>query len=196
MPSRAARRARVLIPRSDLCQVAQTDVAALTEWPLTMRRTRALRSRVGRSAREWRGAYETFRQSPFLFEQQNASKLRKPVRAVLEHAQDRFPVGDRQRHDVAFVVVGVLERFGSVVNAFRAEALRQLEYESVRDRETGEEHQPDTDRFRGQRPAQPIPSSSSVTASTVLVSPLLCPASPSAQTDAAPWQVAETDVAA
>jgi hypothetical protein len=43
------------------------------------------------------------------------------------------------------------------MNAFRAEALRQLEYESVRDRETGEEHQPDTDRFRGQRPAQPIP---------------------------------------
>ena len=105
------------------------------------------RSRVGRSAYEWRGADETFRPSPFALEEEDASKLRKPVRAVLKHAQDRFPVGDRQRHDVALVVVGVLEGFGSLLKAFRAEALRKLKYESVRDRETGEKHLLDDDRL-------------------------------------------------
>ncbi len=105
------------------------------------------RAGFGRSACEWRGADETFRQSPFVFEEQDASKLRKPVWAVLERTEDRFPVGDRQRHDVAFVVVGVLKGFGRLLKAFRAEALRKLKYESVRDRETGEEHVLDDDRF-------------------------------------------------
>ena len=40
----------------------------VTELPRTTRRTGPLRSRVGRSACEWHGADETFRQSPFLFE--------------------------------------------------------------------------------------------------------------------------------
>jgi len=74
-------------------------------------------------------------------------KLRKPVRAALQRAQDRFPVGDRQRHDVPLVFIGVLKCFGSVAKAFCAEALRELEYETVRDRETGEKHLLDDDRL-------------------------------------------------
>ena len=73
-------------------------------------------------------ADESYRHSPFVLEEQDASKLRQPVRAVLKRTQDRFPVGDRQRHDVAFVVAGVLEDLGSVLKPFRAEAPRKLKY--------------------------------------------------------------------
>ena len=92
-------------------------------------------------------ANEPFSQSPFVFEEQDASELRKPVRAVLKGADDCFPVGDRERDDVALVVVGVFEDFGGVVEPFRAEALGEFEYETVRDREASEEHVLDSSMF-------------------------------------------------
>jgi hypothetical protein len=42
-------------------------------------------------------ADEPFSQSPFVFEEQDASQLRKPVRAVLKGAEDRFPIEDGER---------------------------------------------------------------------------------------------------
>ena len=92
-------------------------------------------------------ADEPFGQSPLVFEEQDAAELRKPVGAVLEGAEDRSPVGDRERDDGAFVVVSAFEDFGCVVEPFRAEALGEFEYETVRDREASEEHVLDSSMF-------------------------------------------------
>ena len=96
-------------------------------------------------------ANELFSQSPFVFEEQDASEFRKPVGAVLKGAEDCFAVGDRERDDVALVVVGVFEDFGCVVEPFRTEALREFEYETVRDREASEEHVLDSSIFGARR---------------------------------------------
>jgi hypothetical protein len=128
---------RVLVLQRDAVDLRSIRARSVPLLPLS--------GRVGRSACEWRGADETFSHPPFVLEPQYALKLRKPVRAALQRAQDRLP-GDCQRHDVQFVFRGVLECFGSVVKAFYSEALREFKYEAVRDRETGEKHWLDDDR--------------------------------------------------
>jgi hypothetical protein len=94
-------------------------------------------------------ANQPFSQSPFVSEEQDASELRKPVGAILKGAEDCCPVGDRERDDAAFVVVGVFEDFGCVAEPFRAEAPGELEHETVRDREAGEEHLLNSPTFAG-----------------------------------------------
>ena len=105
-------------------------------------------SPVGGSGHGWRVADEPFRDPPFVFEQKDASKLRKPIGAVFKGAEDCFPVGDRERDEFAVVLVGVLKGFGCVVEPFRAEALGEFEHETVRNQEASEEHLLDSSRFR------------------------------------------------
>ena len=102
---------------------------------------------VARSGDGWRVANEPFSQSPFVFEEQDASEFREPVGAVLEGAENGFPVADSEHDDTALVVVGVFEDFGCVVEPFRAEALGEFEYEAVRDRKASEEHVLDSSIF-------------------------------------------------
>ena len=45
-------------------------------------------------------------------------------------------MGDRERDNVVSAVMGVLERFGGVVEPFRAEALRKLKHETIWDGES------------------------------------------------------------
>ena len=97
---------------------------------------------------------EPFSHSQFVFEEQDASELPKPVWAVLKSAEDRFPVEDGERDDVALTVVGVFEEFGCVVEPFGAEALGELEHETVRDREASEEHLLDSSTFPLRREAE------------------------------------------
>jgi hypothetical protein len=42
---------------------------------------------------------QPFAPTPFVLTEQHAAEFGQPVGAVLEYAQDRFAVGDRQRHD-------------------------------------------------------------------------------------------------
>lgn len=95
---------------------------------------------AGRSAYWWRVDNEPFRQSPFVLEEQHALELREAVGAVVERPKDCFSVGDRERDDPAFAVVGVFERFGGVVESLRAEALREFEHQTVGDVEACQKH--------------------------------------------------------
>jgi hypothetical protein len=78
-------------------------------------------------------ANESLRHTPFVFEEQNTSEFRKSVRAILERSEDCFPVGNGERDRAALVVIGVFQVCGSVVKPLRAEALRKLKHEPVRD---------------------------------------------------------------
>jgi hypothetical protein len=94
--------------------------------------------RAGRSAYGRDVPNQALGNSPLVLEQQNAPKLREPVRAALERAQDRLPVVNRECHDIPSAHVSVLEPFGCIGDPFQAKALGKLEHETIRDRESCE----------------------------------------------------------
>jgi hypothetical protein len=58
--------------------------------------------------------------------EQHAAQLRKPVRRVIEHSQDRFAVGDRERDEITPRVQRDKERIGRVLGAGVEEEPRKV----------------------------------------------------------------------
>jgi hypothetical protein len=87
-----------------------------------------------------RRLHEPLAHPPLMLTQQDAAPLGEPVGRIVEHAEDRRAIGDRERGAPPLVVVGVLKRFRSVVEASVAEPAGELEHKPVGDGNTGEHH--------------------------------------------------------
>jgi hypothetical protein len=72
--------------------------------------------------------------------QQRRPQLRQLLGAVLEHAEDRLAVGNVERDDPGFAIVGAFEPFGGVDELGFAEAGGELEDGFVGDRDSCEPH--------------------------------------------------------
>src|SRR5688572_25276791 len=91
---------------------------------------------------------ETLALPPDVLLEQRRAQLEQLLGAVLEHPEDRLAVGNVERHNPGFAVVGALEPFGGVDELGLAKAGGEPEDGSVRDRDPCEPHDDDRTHVR------------------------------------------------
>jgi integrase len=82
---------------------------------------------------------------------QHAAELSERIGRIVERAEDRLTVVDRQRDDLRLAIVGRLELLGDVLGVGLTQQSRQLEHVSIGDRDASELH-----AYANQTPLEPI----------------------------------------
>jgi hypothetical protein len=87
--------------------------------------------------------HEPFARAPLVLSDQHTSELAELVGAILERAEDRLAVRDRESNDAPVSVVSPFERFGRIRQLGLAKHARELEHERIRHRDSREHHERD-----------------------------------------------------
>ena len=85
---------------------------------------------------------ETFAWPPGVLLAQRRPQLRQLLGAVLEHTEDRLPIGNVERDDPGFAVVRVFKAFGGLDELGLAKAGGEVEDGSVGYRDPCKPHSP------------------------------------------------------